>query len=132
MPEIIARDYVADSLSKILPRRFVVEKFQRIPDVITKSTAILKQQRIGRSIVAGRVIPGGRVAEFTLTLAIPNRDIARAETRLDDDVVTLLNAIDEIPNLRWTTAEKRILSETVPAPCYDITLELVYHHSRQE
>ena len=61
----------------------------------------------------------------------PLEDVGTAETELDDTVVTLLNAIDEVRNLRWTTADKRILSETTQAPCYDITLELPYQHNKE-
>lgn len=131
MSDIIVRDYVSEQLAAILPKSYRVEKFQRIPDAITGPTAILKQNRIGRAVEAGRTIPGARIAEFVLTLACEYEDIGTAESALDDTVVTLLNAIDEVKNLRWTSADKRILSETTQAPCYDITLELPYQHNKE-
>ena len=131
MSDIIARDYVAEQLTGLLPKEYRIEKFQRIPDAITGPTAILKQQRIGRAYAEGKVIAGARIAEFILTLATEYEDIGTAEAALDDTVVTLLNAIDEVRNLRWTTADKRILSETTQAPCYDITLELPYRHTKE-
>lgn len=129
MADIIVREYVATQLAAILPKTFKIEKYQRIPDVITKPTAILKQQRIGRAISTGQVIPGARVAEFVLTLATQYEKIGAAESALDDTVVTLLNAIDDVKNIRWTAAEKRVLPDE-QTPCYDITIEFPYTHDR--
>jgi hypothetical protein len=130
MTDIIVRDYVTAQLTGILPKAYRIEKFQRIPDAITGPTAILKQQRIGRAMTDGKVIPGARIAEFILTLACEYEDIGKAEATLDDTVVTLLDAIDDVRNLRWTTADKRILSDTTQAPCYDVALEFPYQHNR--
>lgn len=129
--QILIRRHVARLLKDVLdPLDYRIEPNQRIPDRISRPTAILKQQRIGRAIQDGTVIPGGRIAGFVLTLATKYETTVSAENALDDNVVDLLNAIDGIPNLRWTSAEKRILSEATNAPCYDVELEFVFQHKR--
>ena len=130
MVDVIVRDWLADQLAVVLPAGFHIERFQRIPDAIVGPTAILRQERFGRQVVDGRTIPGGRIVAYTLTLAVQYEDIGTAEAALDDDVVTLLDALDELGNVRWITAEKRILSETTQAPCYDIGIEVPYQHTK--
>lgn len=131
MTDIVIRDTLVRALTVPLePQGFRIEPFQRIPDKISRPTAILKQEAIGRAVEAGKVIPGGRVARFTLTLAVQYELLPKAEDALDDFVIDLLNAIDGIDNVRWTTAEKRILSEQTNAPCYDVDLEFVFQHTR--
>jgi hypothetical protein len=96
-----------------------------------KPVVIFRQERIGRQIVDGRTIPGGRIVGMTMTIAVPYQSTGAAEKALDDDVVTILDAIDKLSNVRWTTAEKRIWSQAGEEPCYDIALEIPYQHTKE-
>lgn len=66
-----------------------------------------------------------------MTIAVPYEDTGNAERALDDDIITLLDAIDRIGNVRWTTAEKRIWTQSGQEPCYDIALEVPYQHTKE-
>jgi hypothetical protein len=115
----------------LLPKGYRLVPVQDTVDALATRTVVLKQTRIGRAIVDGKVVPGARIASFILTIAVPYESTAAAEYALDDDVVTLLDAIDQLPNLRWTIAEKKAWSER-NEPCYDIELELPFHHPRNK
>lgn len=76
---------------------------QRIPDVIERETVIVKHSRIEKLPSA----PIGHLShEVILAVFIPNRDLARAESRLDAAVLELISAIDGHPSINWREAEK--------------------------
>lgn len=136
MTDVIPRNVVLDGdgtdgggLRSVLPTRYRIVPVQDTVDALAVPTVVLKQTSIGRAIVDGKVIPGGRVARFILTIAVPYESTAAAEYQLDDEVVTLLDGIDMLPNLRWTTAEKKVWSDR-NEPCYDVELELPFRHNR--
>lgn len=130
MADIIVRDWAIEQLRALLPAGYVLIPVQRTIDVLAKPTVLFRQERIGRQVVDGRTIPGGRIVGATLTIAVPSDDTGIAERLLDDHVVTLLDAIDQVPNMRWTSAEKRILTDNGQEPCYDIALEIPYQHAK--
>jgi len=130
MADIIVRDWLETQLRPLLPKRYQYVSTQRTIDRITKPLVMFKQERIGRQIIEGRTVPGGRIVGATMTIAVPYEDTGNAERALDDDLITLLDAIDRIGNVRWTSAEKRIWTEAGQEPCYDIALEIPYQHTK--
>lgn len=127
MTDIIVRDWLVEQLTPLLPRKWNIVPVQRNVDTLSTTTVILKQQSIARLPEAPQ---GARVVEYLMTVAVPNQDTARGEAQLDDDVITLLDAIDQIGSaLKWTTAQKVVLSDQFPA--YDITLTIPYTHSKE-
>lgn len=131
MPDIVVRDWLEAQLKPLLPKRYQYVPTQRTIDRITKPLVMFKQERIGRQIIEGRTVPGGRIVGATMTIAVPYEDTGNAERALDDDLITLLDAIDRIGNVRWTTAEKRIWTDAGQEPCYDIALEIPYQHTKE-
>lgn len=67
---------------------------------------------------------------LTITIAVPYQDTGAAEKALDDDLIAILDAIDAMQNVRWTTAEKKVWSATNTEPCYDIAIEVPYQHKK--
>lgn len=128
--DVIIRDWLIDQLRPLLPKGYVLVNVQRTLDALSKPTVLFRQERIGRQIVSGQTIPGGRIVGATLTIAVPSDDTGIAERLLDDHVVTLLDAIDRVSDVRWVTAEKRILTENGQEPCYDIAIEIPYQHTK--
>lgn len=132
MADVVIRDWLESELRAILPKRYVIIPTARTVDAIVKPTVILKQERIGRQIIDGRTVPGGRMVGMTITIAVPYQETGAAEKALDDDLVAILDAIDAMENVRWTTAEKKIWSPINTEPCYDIAIEVPYKHTKKE
>lgn len=131
MPDIIVRDWLEEQLRPLLPPTYQYVPTQRTVDRISRPLVMFKQERIGRQIIDGKTVPGGRIVGATMTIAVPYEDTGAAERALDDDLITLLDAIDRVRNVRWTTAEKRIWTDAGQEPCYDIALEIPYQHSKE-
>lgn len=122
----IIRDVVLDQLRPHIPRGrrgWALIETQRTVDKIVKTTAVLRQERIERDPAAPAV---ARRAFFTLLVASPLEDPGPAEHALDDAVVDLLGALDDIPGLTWTTCTKGIWADEYPAPTYAIELWITY------
>jgi hypothetical protein len=129
MVDVNVRDELEKALRPLLPKRYRILPTQSNFDAIVKPIVVFKQTAIGRQIVDGKTIPGGRIVRMIMTIAVPFSKTATAEKALDDDLITLLDAIDRITNVRWTTAEKRIWSENGQEPCYDVNLEIPFSHN---
>ena len=132
MADLVIRDHVRALVKPLLPRRWRWVNTQKPIDDPAVTTVMLKQSAIRRAYSAnGNVIPGARRAVLVLTVVVPETDTEFAEHRMDDEVVTLLNAIDSAPGLAWSEASKRIFSEALQWPCYDIDIEFPYHHETE-
>lgn len=67
---------------------------------------------------------GGSQVEFNIRVTSPLTDLAAAETALTDQVGDITAALEQIPGVRWTDAEK-ILDPDLDLLAYDITATAV-------
>lgn len=104
-----------------LPEEWRQIEEQRIPEVIDRETVVVKHNRIEPLKQAPR---GGLSHEVILAIFIPNRDLARAENRLDDNVVTLLDAISDHSQISFVSAEK-VVTPGNQYPGWELTLTVI-------
>lgn len=113
------RAYVLTELD--LPSDWRQIEEQRLPEVIDRETVIVKHTRIERLPDA----PIGHLDnEVILAVFVPNRDLARAEDRLDNAIVELLAAIDAHPKIGWREAEK-VVTPGQQYPGWELTLRVI-------
>lgn len=113
------RAYVLSELA--LPSSWRQIEEQRIPEVIDRETVIVKHSRIEKLPEA----PIGHLRhEVILAVFIPNRDLSKAENRLDDAVTELLAAIDGHPDINWRDAEK-VVTPGNQYPGWELTLSVI-------
>lgn len=94
---------------------------QRVPDVIDRETVIVKHSRVEKLPEA----PIGHLRhEAILGVFVPNRDLARAENRLDEAVTELLAVIDGHPQINWSSAEK-VVTPGNQYPGWEINLTVI-------
>lgn len=127
MVDVIIRDELVALLKPKIPKRYAFVEVQRTVDNIVKPTVVLRQERIERDPTAPARI---RRAFFTIVLASPLDDTGAAERTLDDDVVEIINKLDEVEGLVWTTCTKGVWSEENPAPCYAVELWIPYSKTK--
>lgn len=97
------RKQLADLLKSLVPSTWVIIPEQRNFDTPTATTVIVKQSEVSRLSAAQLA---SRQIGFTLTLVSKQTTIARAEDDLDATLPKLLDILDGIRNLGWTTATK--------------------------
>ena len=94
---------------------------QHVPEVIDRETVVVKHTRIEKLPEA----PVGHLRhEVILAVFIPNRDLARAEDRLDEAVLELLQAIDGHAQINWREAEK-VVSSGNQYPGWELSLTVI-------
>lgn len=117
-PESV-RAYVLAELA--LPDEWKQISEQRLPDVIDKETVVVKHTRIEKLPAA----PIGHLQhEVVIGVFVPNRDIAKAEDRLDKAVGELLAAIDGHSKIGWREAEK-VVTPGNRYPGWELTLTVI-------
>jgi hypothetical protein len=114
------RQYLVDQLKPLLPSKWRWYAYIANPDVLSTPVAILQLQTITRTPEAPL---SGHTVAFTLTIVEPKTDPAKREDPLDESLIELVYAIDTIPNVKWTRAERAMFQDTYLA--FDITLEVV-------
>lgn len=120
------RGWVIDNLKPLLPRAWSLVPYTRVPDAINRTTVIVGLRSIERLPEAPMA---SHVTEYVVTIASPAADPAQADEDLDDDIADLLHALDMLrddsgrPILRWTRAERAVLSDTYLA--FDITVNVI-------
>lgn len=113
------RAYVLEELG--LPADWRQIEEQRVPEVIDRETVIVKHGRIEKLPEA----PIGHLRhEVILAVFVPNRDLAKAEARLDDVVVELLTAIDGHAQINWSEAEK-VVTPGNQYPGWEVTMTVI-------
>lgn len=111
------RDELAELLTPLVPRSWKIVKHQRNKSTLLVTTVTLKQLRIVRTPAAPLA---AHDIEFIATITSPHADSVRAEDQLDDQVNTLIHALD-VKGVPWSSAQKVLDSDRL---AYDITLTL--------
>lgn len=113
------RGAVLDLIKPLVPKSWAVLPSQ-MTDSITKTTVALSLNTIERFPQAPQYI---RIVTYTLTIASPMGKASETDDRVDDEILTLLNALDDIEGLAWTRAERGVLGNN---PGFDITLTFTF------
>lgn len=123
MADVNLREFITDALKPLLPPSWTLIPYPRNIDVITKPVAMLKLQTVKRTEAAPQ---GARTLSYILTVIEPKSDPKAGQDSLDDELIDLLNAIDQLNNVVWKTAERVSFGDpNEPGlPAYDITLEI--------
>lgn len=113
------RGAVLDLIKPLLPKTWAVLPGQ-MTDSITRTTVALTLNTIERFPQAPINI---RIVSYTLTIAVPMAKASETDDRVDDDILTLLNALDDIEGVAWTRAERGVLGQN---PGFDITFTFTF------
>lgn len=116
------RAELRDRLAPIIPRDYKLRPNGLQLETPTTPVLLIKQLRMTPAVEAGL---GQLVVEFVLTMVVPHKNPQTAENKLDDDVTTMLAAIDRIEWANWTAAEKRTAGPSDEYLAYDITLTVL-------
>lgn len=115
-----ARKHLAERLTAILPKGWRVVPYGTDLDVLSTPVVMIQQSRIKPSNHS----PLGRHSvEFTVTLIDPSQDERLAEDHLDDQIDTLLYALETFGELVWTDAQRVLFQTTYNAWEISITLD---------
>lgn len=117
MSDNTVRDFLTAELVPLLPRSWKWSPNERNLDRLARTTVIWRQRRLLRLEQA----PIGSLrVEGILTIVAATQDIAKAEDRLDDELLELCTALDGLVQLGWTDATKVVVDDTFFG--YDIDL----------
>ena len=119
------RQFIIDELD--IPDSWRVIGEQRVPDVITSETVVLKHETIRRLTAA----PASQLQhDVILAVFIPNQDLARAEDRLDDAIAELLPQISRHPKIGWNEATK-VITPNSQYPGWEVTLTVITENTTE-
>jgi hypothetical protein len=114
------RDQLAAELKALLPAAWRFIPNQRMPQTISKVTAVLKLTRLEPLEEA----PIGSLrSTIVLTVVSAHQDDVKAELELDDAVIEAATALDGHAWISWTGAEKVAVNEKYLG--WDVTLTAI-------
>lgn len=104
----LVRHQLRDLLKPLLPAEWEIIPEQRVPEKLEKTTVIIKLTAFERLPAA----PMGSLSnEFTVTVASKHMtDQGKAEDAVDDAVLELVTAIDELVTVAWSGAKKVLVA----------------------
>ncbi|MGA1838462.1 hypothetical protein VD659_16205 [Herbiconiux sp. 11R-BC] len=115
------RQQLADMLKPLLPGNYRYVTSERDPGVLSAPTVFIRQRRIEPD---PRIVTGSHLVTFAVTIATPLSGVdEKAEDDLDEHTGTLLAALDALPYISWSTADKAVYTDT--GISYDIALTIV-------
>lgn len=112
------RHAFAKALKPLLPRKWQIIPYSRNVDTLSTTMVMLKQQKIEPHPAAPLAM---HTIGFTVTVVTALTDTAASEDELDDSVVALCHALDEI-GVAWEDATKVLFDDTHLA--YDISVQI--------
>lgn len=121
-----AREALVEQLKPALPKDWKIVEHQRNLDRLAQTTVVLKQESIAKLTAAPL---HWLHVTFTITIIDPGTDVVQAEEALDDDVLALCHALDQIDGLTFDTATKVLYDQHL---AYDITVQLPTFPSPKE
>ena len=121
------RQVITSALKPLLPRGWKFFPYRVNPDAINSTTVWLRLQTIEKVPEAPQ--SQAHVVTYVVTVAVPESDPSEADARLDDEVITLVHALDALPNIRRTRAEQ--VSVTDAYLGFDITVEIITYSKEQ-
>lgn len=114
------REQFLDGVVPLLPSEWKFVPYQRNLDRLSQTTLMLKQSTV-KPLPTIQGAGAGWQADYILTIISPNTDPEKAETQLDDDVLTLLETLATVMGSSVKQATRAQWGENGPS-CYDIEL----------
>ncbi|NQX34051.1 hypothetical protein [Herbiconiux sp. VKM Ac-2851] len=103
-------------LKPMLPEKFRYVTSERNIDTLSAPTVIVTLQNIEP---APNIQAGSNLLTFRVTIAVPTSNFDKAEESLEDAVLGLLAAFDDLPAFLWSGANKVRYEDSL---AFDITL----------
>ena len=115
------RGVVLDLLRPLVSHHSWVILPGRATDSVTRTTVFLTLNSIERFPQAPVLT---RQVNYTLTILQPPAKTGDTDDALDDAILTLLDALDDIEGLAWTKAERGVTGSQTPG--FDITISFTH------
>lgn len=130
MPDIDVRQSVLDAIKPLLPEDWELLPYGTTFENLDHVVVMLTMKSITRAVWAPK--SGWRAYGATLTILHPNQDPSQLWGLIDDDIIDLLNALDDVGadhNIKWTGANYVIGNDAGQGGRnwgFDIDLEYYY------
>lgn len=110
-----------DAITGILPNGWSIKAYEPLAEVPDATTVTLKVRRVSRLPEAPM---GAYRVDWILTVTSPSPSRETADPTLFDDLIDLLKAIDNAPDLEWLswTDAKKTVGDDEQRLAYDITI----------
>lgn len=118
------RSELAAALKPLLPASVKIIDVPRSIDGMEAKRPVVLLFRESRSKAPNAM--GDYFDTFALYVITPGVDTRRSEDALDDTLDAVIDALDQVKWLQWTTAERSVFGDN-QAPAYKITLTIVYN-----
>jgi len=118
------RSELADALKPLLPATVKIIDVPRSIDGMESKRPVIMLYRESRAKAPNAI--GDYFDTFALYVVTPGVDTRRSEDALDDTLDSVIEALDAIKWVQWTTAERSVFGDN-QAPAYKITLTIVYN-----
>ena len=103
------REQLVEALTPLLPKAWKVVPYSRNLDALSAPTVMVHLSNITRAPAAPQ---GALLSEFTVSVLDPQTDPERAQGALDDEVMDLIHAIDDLPGwIVWDSAEPTLVGD---------------------
>lgn len=122
-----ARTQLAESLAELLPAGWRLIPYQDSVDELDTVVVMLKHSTLAKLPTAPL---GAYLSTFTVTIVDPHTDAELAEDALDDGVLELLAALDQINSSLWSTAEKTLFQDRYLS--WDVPVQVVTNITQKE
>jgi hypothetical protein len=114
------RRWVLEELKPILPKDWRLVPYAADVDAPSVPTVLIKLQSVAP-------LPGAPLghlnATYVVTIVEPQTDAGTADRNLDDELLTLLHALDGVQNLIFSQAERVAFDDVHMA--YDVSLTVI-------
>ncbi|MBF4565398.1 hypothetical protein [Plantibacter sp. VKM Ac-2876] len=115
------RQYLADTIKPLLPKRWNLVPYQAPSlDKLAVPTVVISTKSFTPTPTAPR---SSLTHTFTVTVIDPATDNEKAEEALEDEVMELVYALEQLDSLVWENAERVQWADRLMA--WDITLTLI-------
>ena len=118
------RSELAAALKPLLPATVKIIDVPRSIDGMEAKRPVVMLFRESRAKAPNAM--GDYFDTFSLYVVTPGVDVRRSEDALDDTLDSVIDALDQIKWLNWSTAERSLFGDN-QAPAYKITLTIVYN-----
>ena len=118
------RSELAAALKPLLPATVKIIDVPRSIDGMESKRPVVLLYRESRSKAPNAM--GDYFDTFALYVVTPGVDVSRSEDALDNTLDQVIDALDQITWLQWTSADRSLFGDN-QAPAYKITLTIVYN-----
>jgi hypothetical protein len=118
------RSELAAALKPLLPSTVKIIDVPRSLDGLEAKRPVVMLYRESRAKAPNAL--GDYLDTFSLYVVTPGVDVTRAEDALDNTLDQVIDALDQVKWLNWSTAERSLFGDA-QAPAYKITLTIAYN-----